>query len=151
LASEFPDRPIVGVGAVVVKDGRALIVKRAHEPRRGEWSLPGGHVELGESLVDAVRREIKEETGLDVRVGPIIEVFDRIHRVGERVRYHFVIVDYLCACTGGTLCAGDDAEDAAWVGAADVEAYAVNEHAARVLREGLRLAAAAVPSSGQVR
>jgi ADP-ribose pyrophosphatase YjhB (NUDIX family) len=140
LASEFPGQPVVGVGAVVVKGGKALIVKRAHEPRKGEWSLPGGRVELGETLVDAVRREIKEETGLDVDVGPIVEVFDRVHRAGDRVRYHFVIVDYLCTWVAGELRAADDAEDAAWVSAEEVEAYGVNAHAARVLREGLALA-----------
>jgi 8-oxo-dGTP diphosphatase len=139
---------VVGVGAVVVKDGKALIVKRAHEPRQGEWSLPGGHVELGETLVEALRREIKEETGLDIAVGPIIEVFDRVHRAGDRVRYHFVIIDYLCTCSGGTVCAGDDAADAAWVAAADLEAYGVNEHAARVLRAGLRLAASRSSAGG---
>ena len=137
---EFPAHPVVGVGAVVVQDGKALIVKRGHEPRKGEWSLPGGRVELGESLVDATRREIKEETGLDVAVGPIVEIFDRIHHHDGRVRYHFVIVDYLCTCTGGELCAGDDAEAAAFVGEEELEAYGVNEHAARVIRRGLALA-----------
>ena len=138
MSAEFPESPVVGVGGVVVKDRKALIVKRAHEPRKGEWSIPGGRVELGESLVDAARREIKEETGLDVDVGPIIEVFDRIHRADGRVRYHFVIVDYLCTCRGGVLCAGDDAEDAAWVSGDELEAYGVNEHAARVIRLALR-------------
>jgi ADP-ribose pyrophosphatase YjhB (NUDIX family) len=138
---EYPARPIVGVGAVVVHDGRALIVKRAHEPRKGEWSLPGGRVELGETLVDAARREMLEETGLDVSVGDIVEVFDRIHRHEGRVRYHFVIVDFLCAWTAGELRPGDDAEDAAWVTGDEVEAYGVNEHAARVLRKGIAMAA----------
>jgi 8-oxo-dGTP diphosphatase len=143
MSHEFPDRPVVGVGAVIVQDGKALIVKRAHEPRKGEWSLPGGRVELGETLVDATKREIKEETGLDVNVGPIVEVFDRVHRLDDRVRYHFVIVDYLCTPCGGTLIAGDDAESVAWVGANELEAYGVNEHAARVLRKGLALAQSA--------
>ena len=80
MAREYPAHPVVGVGAVVVRDGKALIIKRAHEPRKGEWSLPGGLLELGESLQDAVRREIKEETSLDIEVGPIIETFDRVHR-----------------------------------------------------------------------
>lgn len=140
MTGEFPERPVVGVGAVVVKDGRALIVRRAHEPRKGEWSLPGGRVELGESLVDAVRREIREETGLEIDVGPMVEVFDRVHRLDGRVRYHFVIVDYLCTCTGGALCAGDDAEDVAWVEAAQLEEYGVNEFAAAVIRKGLLMA-----------
>jgi 8-oxo-dGTP diphosphatase len=140
VSHEFPDRPVVGVGAVVVKDGKALIVKRAHEPRKGEWSLPGGRVELGETLVAAVRREILEETGLEIDVGPIVEVFDRVHRRDGRVRYHFVIVDYLCTCTGGALCAGDDAEDVAWVTGDELERYGVNEFAAAVIRKGLAIA-----------
>ena len=145
---EYPERPIVGVGAVVVHDGRALIVKRAHEPRKGEWSLPGGRVELGETLVEATRREILEETGLEVAVGDIVEVFDRIHALEGRVRYHFVIVDYLCAWTGGELRPGDDAEDAAWVRADEVDAYGVNEHAARVLRKGLEMAVSLPVTAG---
>jgi 8-oxo-dGTP diphosphatase len=140
VTREFPDRPIVGVGGVVVQDGRALIVKRAHEPRKGEWSLPGGIVELGETLVEAVCREIKEETGLDVEVGEVVEVFDRVHRLDGRIQYHFVIVDYLCRPTGGTLCAADDAEDAAWVTSDEIDRYGVNEFAARVIRRGLEMA-----------
>lgn len=138
MAHEFPQSPVVGVGGVIVLDGRALIVRRGHEPRQGEWSLPGGGVHLGESLVDAVRREMKEETGLDVEVGPILETFDRIHRAPDgRVRYHFVIVDYLCTPVGGDARAGDDAEALAWVRADEVDAYGVNAHAAAVLRLGL--------------
>jgi 8-oxo-dGTP diphosphatase len=136
---EYPPQPVVGVGAVIVHDGKALIVKRAHDPRKGEWSLPGGRVELGESLVEATKREMREETGLAVEVGDIVEVFDRIHREGERVRYHFVIVDFLCTVAGGALCAGDDAEDVAWVDGAEAERFGVNEHALRVLRRGLAL------------
>jgi 8-oxo-dGTP diphosphatase len=137
IQREFPDRPIVGVGGVVVQDGRALIVKRAHEPRKGEWSLPGGIVELGETLVDAARREIKEETGLDVDVGDVIEVFDRVHRLDGRVQFHFVIVDYLCRPIGGSLQAGDDADDVAWVTVDEIAAYGVNAFAAGVIRKGL--------------
>jgi 8-oxo-dGTP diphosphatase len=137
MSREFPDRPIVGVGGVVVDNGRAVIVKRAHEPRRGEWSLPGGIVELGETLTQAARREIKEETGLDVEIGEVIEVFDRVHRLDGRIQYHFVIVDYLCRPIGGTLRAGDDAEGVAWVTADQIAAYGVNEFAAQVIRKGL--------------
>jgi 8-oxo-dGTP diphosphatase len=137
---EYPDRPVVGVGGVIVRDGRALIVKRAHEPRKGEWSLPGGLVELGETLVEAAKREIREETGLEVEVGEVIEVFDRVHHLDGRVRYHFVIVDYLCRPTGGTLQAGDDAEDVAWVSDEEVERFGVNALAARVIRKGLERA-----------
>ena len=140
MTRDYPTRPVVGVGGVVVKDGKALIIKRGHEPRKGEWSLPGGHVELGETLIDAVRREIKEETGLDVEVGALLDVFDRVHRVDQRIQYHFVILDYLCTCTGGTLCAGDDADDAAWIADDELDAYGVNELAAGVIRKGLAAA-----------
>ena len=140
MAHEFPDGPVVGVGAVVLhQDGRVLLVKRAHEPRKGEWSLPGGRVELGESLIDATRREIREETGLDIEVGPLIEVFDRIHRRDGRVQYHFVIADYLARARGGELRASDDAEAVAWVSLGELEAYRVNEHVARVIRNGVAM------------
>ena len=140
MSREFPERPVVGVGGVVVQDGLALIVKRAHEPRKGEWSLPGGIVELGETLVDALKRELKEETGLDVEVGDVVEVFDRVHRLDGRIQYHFVIVDYLCRPIGGTLGAADDAEDVAWVAPDEIERYGVNEFAARVIRRGVEMA-----------
>src|SRR5262245_52373046 len=138
MAHEFPAAPVVGVGAVVVRDGRALIIKRAHEPRKGEWSLPGGMLELGESLQDAVRREIKEETTLDVVVGPIIETFDRVHRDdGGRIRYHFVIVDFVCWPTGGEAMPGSDAEGVAWVSFKEIDDYKVNAHAKAVIEKGL--------------
>lgn len=141
MGTEYPARPVVGVGGVVVREGRALVVRRAHEPRKGEWSLPGGVVELGEALIDAVRREIREETGLDVEVGPLIETFDRVHRDADgRVRYHFVIVDFLCEAADGVPVAGTDAEDVAWVGADELGAYGINPHAADVIRKGIDLA-----------
>jgi 8-oxo-dGTP diphosphatase len=138
MAREYPAHPVVGVGAVVVRDGRALIVKRGHEPRKGEWSLPGGLVNLGESLVDAVRREVKEETGLDVHPGPIVETFDRVHRDPDgRIRYHFVIIDFVCESPGGDAVAGSDAEAVTWAAAAELDAFGVNAHAAAVIRKGL--------------
>lgn len=141
MSHEFPAAPIVGVGAVVIKDAKALVVKRANEPYKGQWSIPGGRVELGESLVDAVRRELREETGLDVEVGALIEVFERIQRDDEaRVRYHFVIIDYLCACAGGTLCAGDDADDVRWVTSEELDGMDIRASAVAVIRKGLRLA-----------
>jgi len=138
MAREYPAHPVVGVGAVVVRSGRALIIRRAHEPRQGEWSLPGGHVELGESLIDTVRREVKEETGLEVHPGPIIETFDRVHRDPDgRIRFHFVIVDFVCEAPNGDPVAGSDAEAVAWVTAAELDGYGVNAHAAAVIRKGL--------------
>ncbi|HTH24354.1 MAG TPA: NUDIX hydrolase [Vicinamibacterales bacterium] len=138
MAREYPEHPVVGVGAVVVRDGKALVVKRAHEPRKGEWSLPGGLLELGESLQDAVRREIKEETSLDIDVGPIIETFDRVHRDDHgKIRYHFVIVDFLCWANGGDAAPGSDADGVAWVTPAEIDDYGINAHAKAVILRGL--------------
>ena len=140
MRHDYPDRPIVGVGAVIVKDGRAIIIKRANEPYKGQWSIPGGRVEIGEPLVEAVRREMREETGLEVEVGPVIEVFERIQRDAGGVRYHFVIVDYLCTCVSGVLCAGDDAADAVWVTSDELANYDIRQSAVSVIRKGLALA-----------
>jgi ADP-ribose pyrophosphatase YjhB (NUDIX family) len=97
-------------------------------------------VELGETMIEAVRREMKEETGLDVDVGPLVELFDRVHRDAEgRVRYHFVIADFLCAPIGGQEQAGDDADALAWAGADDLAAYRINRHAMDVILKGLAL------------
>ncbi|HUL72954.1 MAG TPA: NUDIX hydrolase [Vicinamibacterales bacterium] len=136
---EYPSRPIVGVGAVVRDDdGRVVLVKRGHAPLAGEWSLPGGTVEVGETLEAAVVREIREETGLLVVVGPVVEVFDRILPDEHgRVRYHFVIVDYLCRIRGGKLEAGSDVEDAALVAPEALDPYRLNEKARSVIAAAL--------------
>lgn len=115
MQREFPEAPLVGVGAVIVEDGRVLLVRRGHEPMKGHWSLPGGLLELGETLADGVVREVKEETGLTVEPVELIELLDRIHRLGERVQYHYVIADYLCRVAGGAMQAASDADAAKWV------------------------------------
>jgi len=115
MQREFPLAPLVGVGAVVVDDGRVLLVRRGREPLKGQWSLPGGLLELGESLLKGVAREVLEETGLIVEPVELVELLDRIHHETERVRYHYVIADYLCRVTGGTLQAASDADAARWV------------------------------------
>jgi 8-oxo-dGTP diphosphatase len=134
----YPDRPFVGVGAVVVQEGQVLLVRRGHEPLRGAWSLPGGVVEAGETLQAALVREILEETGLEVQVGPIVEVLDRITRDADgRVEYHFVLIDYLCHVVGGTLRAGSDAAAAEFADAEALEGYDLSEPTRAVIERAL--------------
>ena len=116
---EFPQAPLVGVGAIVVHEGRVLLVRRGSEPLKGHWTLPGGMLELGESIVEGVVREVGEETGLLVEPLELVELLDRIHREAGRVRYHYVIADYLCRVTGGELRAASDADAVRWVERAD--------------------------------
>ena len=145
---QYPERPIVGVGAVIVNDGKVVLVKRKYEPLKGHWSLPGGMVEIGETLETALAREMLEETGLRVEVGPVIEVFDRIMRDEERrVRYHFVLIDYVCRPRGGTLAAGSDVADAVLVAPHDLPAYRLTPKANAVALRGLEIAAT-WPSAG---
>jgi ADP-ribose pyrophosphatase YjhB (NUDIX family) len=115
MQREFPSAPLLGVGAVIVEAGRVLLVKRGTEPLKGHWSMPGGLIELGEGLLNAVVREVSEETGLVVEPVELIELLDRIHRDGDRVRYHYVIADYLCRVKGGKLLAASDADAVRWV------------------------------------
>ena len=138
---EYPQQPVIGVGAVIVQDGRVVLVRRGHEPLAGQWSLPGGGVELGETLEEAVVREMREETGLEVDVGPVIEVFDRITRDADgRVRYHYVLVDYLCWPRAGTLVAGSDVDDAVFAAADALDPYRLTDKARAVIARGLELA-----------
>ena len=147
MAREYPDQPVAGVGGVVLRGHDVLLVKRAFPPRAGEWSLPGGRLELGESLVDGVRREVREETGIEVEVGPLVEVFDRVHRDQDgRVRFHFVIADFLCHPIGGMLAAGDDAADVRWVARGAVADLGVNAHALAVISKAF--AAQDAPEAG---
>ena len=125
---EYPRAPLVAVGAVVVQEGRVLLVRRGSEPLKGRWTLPGGMLEVGETLAQGVVREVREETGLEVEPVELIEVLDRIHREGEGVRYHYVIADYLCRVTGGELRAASDADAVRWVERAEW-----NSHSALVL------------------
>jgi len=122
----YPDRPVVGVGAVVLDGQRVLLVKRGHAPLKGQWSLPGGGVETGETLEQAVAREVLEETGVTIEVGPIVEVLDRISRDSDgRVEHHFVLVDFVARPSGGFLRSASDAEEAEWVQLSDLPKYEV--------------------------
>lgn len=125
ISREYPDRPIVGVGAVIFENGRVLLVKRGHAPMQGEWSLPGGALEVGETLHEGIKREVLEETGLIVEPVAMIEVFDRIVRDGaDRIQFHYVLVDYLCRVTGGLAASASDAADLHWAALDQLNAIA---------------------------
>jgi ADP-ribose pyrophosphatase YjhB (NUDIX family) len=128
MQREFPLTPLIGVGAVVVLEGRVLLVRRGSEPLKGRWTLPGGVLEVGETLVEGVAREVREETGLVVEPLELVELLERIHPEAGRVRYHYVIADYLCRVTGGELRAASDADAVRWVERAEW-----NSHSALVL------------------
>ncbi|MBC7113132.1 MAG: NUDIX hydrolase [Candidatus Methanomethyliales bacterium] len=114
---EYPERPLVGVGVILVKDRQILLVKRGHEPNKGLWSIPGGLIKLGETAKEAAIREVKEETGLEVSIGAVAGVFDVIIRDGSsKIKYHYVIIDYFGEVIGGILRAGTDVIDARWFG-----------------------------------
>ena len=139
---QYPTRPVVGVGAVVLTgEGRVVLVRRGQPPLAGEWSLPGGVLELGEGMTAGIRREVREETGLEVEVGPVVDVFEHISRDDEgRVLYHYVIVDYLCRARPGTACASSDVTELAEVLPAELGAYALRDTAVEMIDRALRLA-----------
>jgi ADP-ribose pyrophosphatase YjhB (NUDIX family) len=148
---EYPDLPLVGVGGVVIQDGRALLIRRGTEPLKGEWSIPGGMLEVGETLVEGVERELLEETGLTVRVIELIEVFERIShaeipddisRTNKRPRYHFVIIDYLCEVVSGDAVAGGDVTDLAFATEEDLSRFNLTPTATRIFKKAFVMAAA---------
>ena len=160
MSREYPDRPVVGVGGVVIDKGRALLIRRGTEPLLGQWSIPGGTLELGESLEHGVVRELKEETGLAVRIVEMIEVFDRIYEdeadaAGGRTlesssdnvpaakkkgpRFHYVIIDYLCERIDGEAKAGSDVTDVAFASEDELAPYGLTETATRILRKAFAM------------
>jgi 8-oxo-dGTP diphosphatase len=139
MQREFPETPLIGVGAVVVDEGRVLLVRRGREPLKGQWSLPGGLLEVGEPLTAGVIREVSEETGLIVEPVELIELLDRIHREDERVRYHYVIADYLCRVVSGELKAASDADAVRWVERAEWNSHSalkLDPITVRVIEDG---------------
>jgi 8-oxo-dGTP diphosphatase len=153
---EYPERPMVGVGGVVITGERVLLARRGGQPARGEWSIPGGLLEAGETLIEGVVRELREETGLTVRVVELIEVLERIFPESEKnppqasetrdrrtgPRYHFVIIDYLCEVIEGEPRAGDDASELAFAPEEDLPRYGLTPAATRVIGKAFALARA---------
>jgi 8-oxo-dGTP diphosphatase len=144
---EYPERPIVGIGGVIIENGRTLLIRRGSEPLRGEWSIPGGTLELGETLEEGVARELLEETGVQVRVLELIEVFDRIFddtgwiatRTEQKPRYHYVIADYLCERIDGEARAGSDVTDVAYAREDELVQFHLTETATRILRKAFAM------------
>lgn len=135
MSPDAGQHPIPAVAAVIVHDGKLLLIRRGKEPSKGKWSIPGGSVEWGETLVDAVKREVGEETGLESEVGKVAGVFDIIVTGGDSAAYHYVVIDYFAQPIGGTLAPASDADDARWVPLEDLDHYELTEHLRERLRE----------------
>lgn len=144
MPREYPEHPLVGVGAVIIENSRVVLVKRAHPPLQAQWSIPGGVLEVGELVRDAAIREAGEETGLTVEPGELLGVFDRVLRDGKgSVQYHYVLVDFLCRRLSGELTAAGDASDARWFTREELPALNLAEDTLEVIHMGF---AGALPS-----
>jgi 8-oxo-dGTP diphosphatase len=147
LSREYPDRPVVGVGGVIIDRGRTVLIRRGTEPLLGEWSIPGGTLEIGETLEEGVVRELLEETGLEIRVLELIELFDRIYpengsgsaRDKRKPRFHYVIADYLCEIVGGEPRAGSDVTDLAFAREDELGKFHLTQTATRVLKKAFAM------------
>src|SRR6266852_1277418 len=139
MGREYPDNPLVGVGAVIVQNDRVLLIRRGQAPLLGEWSLPGGVLECGETLREATIREAREETGLSVETGELLGVYERVIR-GEdgRVRYHYVLIDFLCREVAGNLKAGSDAADVNWFASEELDSLNLPTDTREVIEKGLK-------------
>jgi len=142
MKREYPEQPLVGVGAIIVEDGRIALIKRGHAPLLGEWSIPGGVLEIGETVREAAVREALEETGLNVIVLDLLGVFDRVIRdEGGKIRYHYVLIDFLCRRTAGELLASGDAAEARWFSPEEAMSLPLPRDTREVIRLGLEKAA----------
>ena len=131
----YPERPLIGVGVVVVKDGHVLLVRRAKAPRAGQWSLPGGRQRLGERVRDTARREVREETGLEIEVTALLDVVDSLTRdeAGE-LAYHYTLIDFLAEWRAGEAVAASDAAEVVWAAPADLVRYELWDETVRLIR-----------------
>ena len=138
MKRDYPEHPFIGIGAVIVRGDKALLVRRATEPLKDEWSVPGGVLELGEKLRVGAAREALEETGLTVEVGEVLDVFDSIFPDADgRTQYHFVLIDFLCRPIAGEAKAGSDVSEVRWVKEDELAALKLRESIAEVVRKGL--------------
>ncbi|HUO24949.1 MAG TPA: NUDIX hydrolase [Candidatus Aquilonibacter sp.] len=141
MQREFPEVPLVGVGAIIIENGRVVLVKRAHPPLQDQWSIPGGVLEIGELVREAAAREAREETGLLVEPVKLLGVYDRVLRdAARRVQYHYVLIDFLCRRVGGELKAAGDAAEARWFATEELPAMQLAEDTQDVIRKGLERA-----------
>ena len=151
---EYPDAPRVGVGAVILDRDRVLLVKRGQAPSLGKWSIPGGLVHLGESIADAVRREVLEECGVRIRILDLCGVIDRVRHApadgaaDARVHYHYVIIDYVASIESGAPRAGSDAAEVRWVPVRDVAAYDTTDGLADMVHRAVRLGRSSTLAQG---
>jgi len=137
MQREFPDVPLVGVGAIIIEGDRVVLVKRAHPPLQAEWSIPGGVLEVGELVREAAIREAREETGLTVQPGELLGVYDRILRdPDKRVQYHYVLIDFLCRRVAGELAAASDAAEVRWFGREELPGLKLAEDTLDVIGKG---------------
>jgi 8-oxo-dGTP diphosphatase len=138
MSRNYPDRPIVGVGAVILREREVVLARRAAEPLRGQWSLPGGMLELGETLRQGVEREVLEETGLQVEVKHVLDVFDSIFPDAEgHAQFHYVLIDFLCVPRGGELRAGGDVSEVVWARMDELEQFGLTENARAVIGKAI--------------
>ncbi len=141
MEREYPPAPIAAVGVVVVQGDRVLLVRRGQEPGRGRWSLPGGAIELGETVAQAAEREVREECSIEVEIRDVIEVIDRIIPDDGRIRYHYILIDLLAAYCRGEPTASSDAAEVRWVSEKELDELELSQVTRRVIRKGLQMAA----------
>jgi len=152
MGREYPDNPLIGVGAVIVQDNRVLLIRRGQAPLLGEWSLPGGVLECGETLREATIREAREETGLVVETAEMLGVYERVIRGDDgRVRYHYVLIDFLCRMAGGDLAAGTDAAEVRWFAHEEMDILNLPHDTREVIDKGLDCASIARIDAGSSR
>jgi len=146
MKREYPETPLVGVGAILIEGGRVVLVKRGHAPLLGKWSIPGGVLVVGETLRKAVVREVLEETGLTIEPGELLGVFERMVPDEQgRMRYHYLLIDFLCRRVAGELAAGDDAEEARWFSREELRALELARETEEVILKGFAMSGGTPP------